>query len=385
MVMLRILFVAEYFFSHPDLVGLATELAQRKHRISAVTSLRGVDKCRYENGVSVFEVNPFLTIHSIPHSLSFPLSKIYRIVQERDIEIIHASMDYSTNTACAAFVSRLTNIPFVYTVLGIGTRTNRLLVNILAELYDRTIDRLISRKASKTILLSQSLISRTRKLGIKADNLTVIPSGVDHNYFNPKHPKVKNKAAKLRDELNIRNNIILGYVGRLVPAKGLIYLFLAAKQIQQKYPEIALLVVGDGPYRADLEIISEELKIKTIFTGWRADTLPYYAVMDIFVLPSLFEGLSNVMLEAMAMEKPVVATNVGGNVDLITNEENGFLVPVQDHKQIAHAVEELIENPELRMRMGSINRRIVKKTFSWHTIVPKVEKVYCEVCNPQKN
>lgn len=332
----------------------------------------------------MFETSPWITVESLGYPISLPFSKIYEIVREQGVEIIHALGDLSINTASAAFVSRITNVPFVYTIQGIGVRTDNLLVDALVELYDRTIERLVARTARRVILLSKHLMSRATKLGIKKSNAVIIPSGVDTNYFDPQRSEVKKKATTLRNELNISSNkTVIGFVGRLFPVKGLPYLISAVKQIEHEHPNIVLLIVGDGPQRADLEMMAKDLKAKTIFAGWRTDTLPYYAIMDIFALPSLFEGLPNVMLEAMAMKNPVVATNVGGNVDLIIDSENGFLVPVQDYQGIASTLKKLIEDAGLRKRMGVINRKIVKQTYSWDMIVPKVEKVYNEVFDRQ--
>ena len=375
--MLHILFVAEYYFANPDLVGLTVELARRKHKVSVATSLREVDRHVGKQGVDILRINPFITIHGIPHSLSLPFSKIYRLVREQDVEVIHALMDYSTNTALAAAVSKVTDVPFVYTVQGMGTRTNSLLVNALAEVYDWTVERLIAKVARRVILLSKSLIARSRKVGIEDGKNVVIPSSVDRDYFDPGRPEVKKRAAKLRSELGIGgNDVVVGHLGRLVPAKGLPYLISALKQIEDKHPNIVLLIIGDGPEKVNLERMAKDLKIKTVFAGWQSDTAPYYAIMDIFALPSLFEGLPCVILEAMAMGKPVVATNVGGTVDLVANGENGFLVPACDYERMARALQELIENSDLRRNMGSLGKQKVKKEFSWDTIIPRVEHVY---------
>ena len=377
---LHILFVAEYYFANPDFVRLSTELARRKHRVSVATSLRVVDKHRSEENVDIFEINPLITIYSIPHSLSFPFSGMYKLVQEQNVEVIHALMDYSTNTALAALVSKLTDVPFVYTVQGMGTRKNRLVVDTLAECYDRTIERLVAGTARKVILLSRSLVSRARKVGVEDSANVVIPSGVDYDRFNSERPQVKTKATNLRNGLGINDNdVVIGFVGRLVPAKGLSYLFSAIKQIEPEHPNMVLLIVGDGPYRSNLETMAKSLKTKTIFAGWQADTAPFYAAMDIFALPSLFEGLPCVMLEAMALKTPVVATNVGGNADLVMNGENGFLVPTRNPEKIAFALKKLIVDDDLRAQMGAVNRKIIEKSFGWEKIVQKVETVYNEI------
>jgi len=377
---LNVLFVAEYYFANPDFVRLSLELAQRGHCISVATSLRNVDRFKTEEGVRIFEIKPFVTIYSIPHSLSFSLPLIHRITREQNIDIIHALMDYSTNTAFGALVSKIDGIPFVYTVQGMGTRTNKFVVDALAEIYDRSIERIISKAAKKIILLSKGLLPRAKKLGVKNGNIAIVPSGVDYDHFDPERPDVRKKAAILRQKLGVGDNwIVVGFVGRLVAAKGLSYLISALRHVERKNANIVLLLVGDGSQKTYLESIAKELAVKTIFAGWQNDTVSYYALMDIFVLPSFFEGLPNVVLEAMAMQKPVIATNVGGNPDLITPGENGFLVPAGDYKDMCHALNTLIGDRDLRTRMGMANRRKVKNFFSWGTVVQQVETIYNQI------
>lgn len=377
---LNVLFVAEYYFANPDLVRLSVELARRGHRISVATSLRNVDRFKAEKGVRIFEIKPFVTVYSIPHSLSFPLSPIHRIVREQSIDIIHALMDYSTNTAFGALISKIDGVPFVYTVQGMGTRTNKFIVDTLAEIYDWSIERIISKAAKKVILLSKSLLPRAIKVGVKNSNIAIVPSGVDYNHFDPERSDVKQKATILRQKLGVSDDwIVVGFVGRLVTAKGLFYLISALRHVEKKDANIVLLLVGDGPQRTYLEGMAKELGIRAIFAGWQMDTAPYYALMDIFVLPSFFEGLPCVVLEAMAMQRPVIATSVGGNPDLITSGENGFLVQAGDYKDMCHALSTLIGNRDLRARMGIINRRKVKNSFSWKTIVRQVETIYNQI------
>lgn len=376
---MHILYVAKQYFANPDLVRLSEEIAHRNHDVSVVTSFRSFDKQEYRRNISIFEVNPLITIHSIGYKVAFPCARIYRIIKELHVEIVHALNDYSAHTASAAVASRLANVPFVYTVQGVGTRTESLVVDTLIKLYDRTVKSQIAKSAQKVILLSKSLISRARELGVDDSKTAIIPSGIDHAYFDPERHEVEEKAELLREKLDVNDSIVVGYIGRLIPAKGLVYLISAIKQIQGEHPHIALVIVGDGPQRKTLEIMAKNLGIKSIFTGWQVNTLPFYALMDIFVLPSFFEGLPNVILEAMAMEKPIVAAHVGGVPDLVMNGKNGFLVPVRDYKSIAEALKVLITNRNLRKRMGKLNRQIVKESFSWDKIVGKVETVYNEL------
>jgi len=381
---LNILFVAQYYFANPDFVRLSLELAQKKHHISVATSIRNVDRYAQKERVKIFEIQPFITLYSIPHSLSFQFSKIYEIVQKEDIKIIHALNDHSTNTAVAALVSKLTDVPLVYTIQGPGTRTGHPVVDTVVTCYDWTIERLIVRQAKRVVSLSKRLIPRITQWGAKESNISVIPSGVDYHHFDSERTGVKSKAASLRNELHIDKNIVIGYLGRLSPVKGLIYLIRAVKQVQTKYPNIVLLIVGDGALRKDLEMMAEDLGIKAIFAGWQTDTTPYYSIMDIFVLPSFFEGLPNVILEAMAMGKPIVATNIGGNPDLVVHGQNGFLVSPGNVESLADAIETLILNADLRVKMGCESSDMIRERFDWNVIAPHIEKVYTGILTSEK-
>lgn len=376
---MHILFVANYYFGNPDVVKLSTELAKGKHRISVVTCVRNTDKNTHIEGINAVETRPLITIHSIGYPLSFPFSRVYKLVRKEGVDIIYTLNDLSTNTAIAALVSRLTNVPLVYKIQGIGSTTNHLLVDTLVKVYCMTVERLIMARAKRTILDSKCLVSEAIRSGVKKGSIVIIPYGVNYGYFDPERLEVRKNGTLLRHKLNIDGKIVVGYVGRLVPVKGLFYLILALKQIQSEYPNVVLLVVGDGPQRKSLETTVRDLGVKAIFVGWQSDVLVYYAVMDIFVLPSLSEALPNVMLEAMAMRKSIVATEVGMNPDLIINGRNGFLVPVQNPEQIGSALKKLIENSDLRRSMGLISRQAVKETFSWEKIVPRFEKLCDDV------
>lgn len=376
---MNILYVAMDYFGNPDLVRLSVEMAQRNHRISVATFLRDIDKHCVARNVDVLGVTPLMTITNIGYRIAFPFARIYRIVEEQSIDVIHALGDYSANSALAAAVSRVTDVPFVYTIQGIDWRTGSLPADLLMEFYNKTIEQLIAKRASKVILLSKRLMPRAEEFGVEENKTVVVPSGVDCVYFNPERPEIKKRANRLREELGISERITVGCIGRLVPAKGLTYLMSALRQIHEVHNGIALVIVGDGPEKANLEAIAKDLEIKTIFTGWQTNTRPYYKLMDIFVLPSLYEGLPNVVLEAMAMGKPVIATDVGGNPDLIVNGRNGFLVPVRDSGHIAAALKKLVENGDLRRRMGLLGRQIAEEFFSWNKIVEKVETVYNEI------
>lgn len=376
---MNILLVAEYFYANPDFVRLSEELAKRNHNLSVATSFRAIDEPERESSVKVFEIKPLVTIYRIPHTLSLPISKILKIAKMQSVNVIHAVNDHSTNVASASLVSETIQTPFIYTIQGPGTRTGHPLVDSLVAMYDLTFERWISSIARKVILLSKSLISTAEKLRVDKSKISVVPSGIDTAHFDPERREVRMKREQLLNEFGVDDKVVVGFAGRLDPLKGLTYLLSAVKAIQEEHSNIVLLVVGDGAQRGDLEIMAKSLKVRTIFAGWQHDLRPYYSLMDVFVLPSLYEGLSNVILEAMAMRIPVVATSVGGNPDVVSNGKNGFLVPPRDVSRLAAALARLVEDRQMRIKMGMLNRMKVRKDFQWDTAVEKVEKVYREL------
>lgn len=375
---MNILFACEYFFANPDFARLAEELAQRKHEVSVVTSTRPVDTKEKAN-LKVYEIRPLLAIYRIPHTVSMPLLKVSRILKDQSIDVVHTINDHSTNGVVACVAAKATSRPFIYTIQGPGTITGNPLVDYVSQLYTMTAGYWCAKEAGKVILLSKSLISTAEKLRVEKDRIAIVPSGVDGDRFNRENPEVKKKASALREKLGIGDEIVVGYTGRLFPAKGLDYLFSGVKKIEDRHPNIVLLIVGDGAQREKLEAMAKDLKVRTVFAGWQSDTAPYYSLMNIFVLPSLYEGLPNVLLEAMAMKLPLLATNVGGNPDVVCNRENGFLVPPRDESSLGSALENLIGNDELRLKMGEINRRKVEEHYEWGQTVRNVERVYREI------
>lgn len=376
---MHILFVAKQYFGNPDLVRLSARLARKKHRISVVTSFRTSDEQIRLSGVDIYEAPPLIRLHSLGYPLSFPISQLYRIVRGKGVEIVHALSDFSTHTVSAALVSAIANVPFVYAIQGVGWETNYLIVDALMKLYESSIERLIAKKADRVILLSERLLSRARKIGVKENKTVIIPSGVDCNYFDSESQEMREKSASLRGKMGLGEKIVVGYVGRLVSGKGLQDLISAIKQIKSARSNLVLLFVGEGPERTSLEETAKEAGIEAVFAGWQNEVLPYYSVMDIFVLPSLFEGLPNVLLEAMAMGKPVVATDVGANADLVENGVNGFLVSTRNPEQMASVLKKLVEDSNLRSRFGEIGREKVVGSFSLDKSVERVESLYNEI------
>jgi len=211
-----------------------------------------------------------------------------------------------------------------------------------------------------------------------AGRFTVIHSGVDLSRLSPPDDET---LATVRAGLVIPpHGVIIGTVGRLTGIKGHDTLLEAAARIRAECDDLYLVFIGDGELREDLENRAKGLGLadRVVFTGWRRDVAPLLALFDIFVFPSLNEGMGKAVVEAMAMGKPVVASRIGGIVDLVEDNVNGLLVPPGDPAALAEAVLSLLRDGKRRVAMGKEGlKRAVN--LGDRTMVERLGKVYEEL------
>lgn len=220
------------------------------------------------------------------------------------------------------------------------------------------------------------------KEGICSDKLIrYFGGGININKFNPKHfsqPFIDEKKEKLGIKLNQK---IVGIVSRLVEEKGYLDLFEAFKNLIIKFPESSLLVVGPkDPEKKDAinpKIVENYgIEKNVMFLGERTDVDEVYSLMDIFVLPSHREGLAVSILEASAMEKPVIATDIRGCRESVDNGKTGILVPIKSPEKLAEAIIYFLENPTIAKEMGKNGRIKVAKEFDELLIFDRMKKEY---------
>jgi glycosyltransferase involved in cell wall biosynthesis len=171
---------------------------------------------------------------------------------------------------------------------------------------------------------------------------------------------------------------IIGIVARLAEVKDHSTLFRACKILNDNRIDFRLLVIGDGPLKSNLVKLADSLGLQNtiIFTGTRHDIPDLLNAMDIFVLSSISEGISLTLIEAMSCFLPIVATNVGGNPEVIVDGETGFLVPSQNAEALADKLILLMKMPDVRRRMGKAGRARAVKLFSMQKAVMSYEKCY---------
>jgi sugar transferase (PEP-CTERM/EpsH1 system associated) len=234
------------------------------------------------------------------------------------------------------------------------------------------IRRFLSRWVSEYTCVSKRIENWLRNNVRVRQPITQIYNGVDIEKYRP-----GNGRTQIRAELGFAADIpLIGVVGRLDPIKDHSTLLRAFEAVRTIRPEARLFVVGDGPERKRLEGQAGE---GVIFLGNRSDASEILRALDMFVLPSLNEGISNTILEAMATGIPVVATRVGGNPELVEDGRTGTLVESGDFQSMASAFLRYFENPDLRARHGKAGRDRVIKEFGIQKMVRTYESVYRRV------
>ena len=227
--------------------------------------------------------------------------------------------------------------------------------------------------------ISGELASHARLQGFKGD-IEVIPHGVDLK-------QIDKYLAHVKDAINNRldHYITLISVHRLVPRKATYYLLEAFKIVTDKRKDVRLIIVGDGPEKKRLVEVAKKLGIEKCvsFVGekGRSEIWSYYLSSDIFVLHTLYEGLGIVLLEAMACKKPVICTIAGATKEVVEHGKTGLLVPPRNPKALADAIIKLVDDEELRIKMGMEGRKKVEREYDLDVIVGKYIKLYRRCVN----
>ena len=239
------------------------------------------------------------------------------------------------------------------------------------------LEDLVVRFADRVVVNAEAL----RPRGRAARRTDVIPSGVDTEHFRAVESRARAKA-----RLGVPAALpVIGTVGRLEARKGTATLIEAAARLRAEHARDLLVVLaGDGPLSAELAALAAKLGIaeRVRMLGDCPDVRGVLAALDVFVLPSRTEGMSNALLEAMAMERPVVATAVGGTPEVMGRDPVGLLVPVADPEAMAGAVARLLDAPDLAARLGSAARRRVEEHYGARAMVRRLEAVYAAVAAP---
>jgi glycosyltransferase involved in cell wall biosynthesis len=362
---------------------LAQNLAKRGHEISILqpeSTSRIFDFNTHTKDIDdVIRVLPLPCVflprirYTLPH-----LQKEYTILSsliDEGVELIHVGEYFYPTVFPPLCVKKKKSCPVVIcsdAMVGVSWRYNSFLVDCIAHTYTKTLGKHILTQSDAAVFLYHTLAAQAELLGIPPQKVTVIPNGVDTTAFNSIDPTASRNLLNITDE-----NVILT-VCRLAPVKGIETLIAVTRMLLKEGIPVKTLVAGDGPYRKAYERKARDLKDNFVFLG----NVPHNRIpslisaCDVFLLTSISEGLPSVVLEAGACRKPVVASNVGGIPDIISDGASGFLVNPKDVSSFFTATKQLLQNPQLAHRFASTLHNHILKTFSWDTIVKKYEKIY---------
>lgn len=297
---------------------------------------------------------------------------VQRYVQEHQIDLIHTHLLHAD--IIGRLVGRWTGRPVVSTLHNVPFNYNR-------DRWDRRwLERLTARHlASRLIAVSEHIGARfVQEWGIPAERIKPIYNAVDMERLLAITPGVNGAASR---------GPVITNIASLSQQKAQDKLLETAQQVLQQRPGVRFKIVGRGRLEAKLKAYAETLGIagQVEFTGLRHDIPEILAQTDIFVLPSLWEGLPLAAIEAMAAARPVVLTDVGGNHELVTSGQEGLLVPPGDVPALTAALLNLVDDPVCRERLGRNARARVREEFSLERMIREHERLYETVWQESMN
>ena len=350
--------------------GLSVESNMTEDEAGAVKeSLREAER----EGVRVITV-PSLVRRVSPFYDLKAFFALIKILRHEHPDIVHTHTSKAgISGRWAAFFARVPIIihtPHGHVFWGYSGRCKTLFYIVLEKLTACITDKIIA-------LTEQEKKDHIHFHIAPEDKFSVVHSGIDlDRFFN-----LSVDPAAMKRSLGIpEGNMVVGTVGRLTHVKGHRYLIEAAGRIVDSRPETTFVFLGDGELSDELKNMASNLGIEenVKFPGWRPDVAEVMSVFDVFVLPSLNEGMGRVLVEAMALGKPIVASDVGGIPDLVIHGKNGYLVPVGDVETLSASIKELLDDSGKREKMGNMGRRYAAG-YGSEAMVKKIDGLYREL------
>jgi len=324
-------------------------------------------------GYTPFEVVDGVPVHRLPipgpkalAAITFTQAGLW-LLRSLKPDIIHAHELLSpTTTAIAA--RRLFRTPVVAKVLRGGQ------LGDLAKLRSRKGGQrrieMIRSQVDAFLAISQEIDRELAEIGVEPARRIFIPNGVDMEHFKPLDDEAKQQ---LRARLGISGGPVAVFAGRFVPEKRIDRLVQAWPAVRRQHPQAKLILLGEGEEKPRLEALGVA---GVRFPGVVDDVRPYFQAADVFTLPSATEGLSNSLLEAMSAALACVVTPVGGALDLISHQENGWLIPVDNDSALEQALLQVFGNEGNRRHMGSEARKRVLQEYALDRVAERIHHLY---------
>jgi len=311
--------------------------------------------------------NVFIYPSKAKYSLK-PLKPLKELVEKEKIDVLHCHLFRSQYSGYLLKKRYFPEIKLIFHEHG-KIFTNKIWYNYFLKKAEKYVDLFIAvSKATKN--------KHIENAGIPENKIVVLYNFVDTERFNRK--KITLDVKKEKEKLGIeKDESVIGFVGRLAYVKGCDILIGALPYLNFKYK---VLIAGDGPEKKNLEKLAEKLgvKDKVIFLGYVDNPLGVYSLMNVLVMPSRSESFGISVIEARALNIPVIASDVEGLNEIIIDKENGLLFEGKDSKDLARKIETIYSNKNLRNKLTKEGYKNVKR-FSWEKCAREMSKVYKEV------
>jgi glycosyltransferase involved in cell wall biosynthesis len=328
-----------------------------------------------ERGLEPIQIPDIVNEFGLKAKDARAVRRLYRLMQELRPHIVH------THMAKAGFLGRL-----AARLAGVPVVVHTYHGHVLRGYFDplrtralRMMERWLGKMSQRLVAVSEQVKRELVEYGVApAEKITVIPLGFD---LQPLRQACKHRG-EFRRECGISAEArLVGIVGRIFPIKNHRLFLESAARVARTMPEARFVIVGDGALRSEMEQLAASLGIgeRTIFMGWRRDLPRIYADLDVLVVSSNNEGTPVAAIEAMAAGCPVVATRVGGLVDLIRDGETGWLVEPRNTEALSEAVVRVLNNHELAKRVASAAAGSVEERFNVRRLIGDVERLYEEL------
>ncbi|MBI1978373.1 MAG: glycosyltransferase family 4 protein [Candidatus Omnitrophica bacterium] len=345
---------------------LTKEMQRMPYELYLVSSGGAQEEIIKTQGVHCFRFN-IRTKSELSPKLYFALPRLLALIRREKIDMIHAHT--RVTQVLAWWVRWLTGTPYVSTCHGF---------------YKRRIGRrMLPAWGNHVIAISKPVEgSLLQDFRVKRDEVSTIFNAIDIGELLSRYEQKKSEA--IRQELNIsKTSKVIGIVARVVEDKGHEYfLRAAAKLVYDSFPDLKILIVGEGPFLKSLQELVSRLKLEraVIFTGNINDVTYALSVIDIFVLPAVWrEGFGLSIIEAMAVSKPVIVTNIWALNELVQNRVNGLLVEPKDIDGLALAIKELLTDEKLYRTVAANGSQTVKREFSISQMAERIDKLYQQI------
>jgi glycosyltransferase involved in cell wall biosynthesis len=304
---------------------------------------------------------------------------ISKLVKKEEFDIIQ-SCDYDYLTSIPPlFFKYMANIPIVLTIdafPGVSWFYGNTFVDSIAKIYTYSLGKFIIGSYDNIVLLNSKLISEMNALGFSGNKIHVISNGVDFSKFNPYIIELN-----LKERLGIgANEKVMLFIGRLALVKNVEIVIELTKRLLKENCKIKTIIIGEGEFGEYYRHLAKDVN-NILFIGEvpNHEINKYYAISDLLILPSLSEGLPNVLLEAGACGKPVVASNIFGIDEVVLHGKTGFLAEPNNLDSFAYYVKLILNDEQLAKDFGINAYKHIKAKFDWGLITKDYEKMFTQL------